>query len=226
MRESSLHYGLKQFYTQDGGITEVWIDGYLIDVVKNQQLIEIQTGNFNAIKTKLENLINAYEVRVVFPIALEKFLILRDTQSVFISRRRSPKKGRIEDVFNQLVFLSHLASHPNFSLEVLFTSEEEYRVKDGLGSWRRRGISITDRRLLSILGRIVLAQKADFSYLVPSSLMHAFTNIELAQELDISRRLAGKMTYCLTNMGILERSGKKGKAFLFRRPDLSTDNEG
>jgi hypothetical protein len=226
LRESSLHYGLKQFYTQDGGITEVWIDGYLIDVVKNKQLIEIQTGNFNAIKTKLENLINAYEVRVVFPIAREKFLILRDSQSAFISKRRSPKKGRIEDVFNQLVFLSHLASHPNFSLEVLFTSEEEYRVKDGLGSWRRRGISITDRRLLSILGRIVLAQKADFSHLVPGSLMHAFTNIELAQELDISKRLAGKMTYCLTNMGILERSGKRGKAFLFRRPDMSPDYEG
>ena len=219
MRESSLHFGLKQFYTQDGGFTEVWVNGYMIDVVKQEQLIEIQTGNFNAIKTKLENLLETHQVRVVFPIAREKFLIMQDIQSSPVSRRRSPKRGRIEDVFFQLVHLSHLASHPNFSLEVLFTSEEEYRIKDGLGSWRRRGISIIDRRLVSVLGRMILAQKSDFLRLIPASMNPEFTNLELARQLAISRKLASKMTYCLTNMGILARSGQKGRSFMYRKQD-------
>jgi len=191
----------------------------MIDVVKKEQLIEIQTGNFNAIKTKLENLLDAHPVRVVYPIAQEKILILQDNQSTPISRRRSPKRGRIEDVFNQLIYLSHLASHPNFSLEVLFTSEEEYRIKDGMGSWRRRGISIVDRRLVSVLGRMILSHKNDFVHLIPATLTPEFTNLELARQLSISKRLASKMTYCLTNMGILKRSGKRGRSFVFSKPD-------
>ena len=144
-------------------------------------------------------------------------MIVKDVRSSEISRRRSPKKGRIEDVFYQLVYLSHLASHPNFSIEVLLTSEEEYRINDGLGSWRRGGVSIIDRRLVSVLGRKVLEQKADFSQMVPPEMLQEFTNLELARQLGISIRLASKMTYCLSRMGVLERNGKRGKAFIFRR---------
>ena len=96
MFESSLHSRLKTFYTLDGGSTEIWVDGYIIDVVKSQELIEIQTGNFSALKTKLGNLLPVHRIRIVLPIPLEKFIILRDVDQNLISRRRSPKKGCFE----------------------------------------------------------------------------------------------------------------------------------
>jgi hypothetical protein len=215
MHESSLHARLKAFYTQDGGFTEMWVDGYLVDVVKGQELIEIQTGNFSHLKTKLEQLLIEHKVRLVLPIAREKLIILKDSEYALISRRRSPKKGRIEDLFYDLVYISNLVAHPNFSLEVLLTSEEEERVKDGNGSWRRGGVRIADRRLVSILERIKFSNVRAYQTLIPNTMGDNFTNQELAQHLGISLRLASKMTYCLCRIGMLEKKAKRGRAFEF-----------
>ncbi len=217
MHESSLHFGLKQFFTQDGGFTEWWVDGYLVDVFKDGSLIEIQTGNFGAIKTKLERLLEKHTVHVVYPVAFEKIILLKNTDNDIIRRRKSPKRGHVEDVFNELVYIIDAVRHANFSLEVLLTSEEEERVKDGLGSWRRGGVSIRDRRLVCILGRESVGELSEFCRFIPNNLICDFTNADLAKQLKIAMRLASKMTYCMSRWGILEKTGKKGKAFLFSK---------
>jgi len=217
MHESSLHLGLKQFYTQDGGLVEWWVDGYQVDVFKDGLLIEIQTGNFSALKSKLERLLEKHPVHVVYPVALEKTIVIKDPHSDTILRRKSPKKGRVEHVFNELIYIVDAVRHTNFSLEVLLTSEEEERIKDGLGSWRRNGVSILDRRLVSILGRETLGLLGEYSRFVPTNLHQDFTNADLADQLRIAQRLASKMTYCLSRWGILERTGKRGRAFVFSK---------
>ena len=215
MFESSLHAHLKSFYIQDGGSTEIWVEGYLVDVVKDQELIEIQTGNFPALKTKLENLLRSNRVCVVLPIALEKYIIVRDSDLNVISRRRSPKRGRIEHLFYNLVYIAKLAAHPNFSLEVLMTSEEEDRVADGRGSWRRRGVSIENHRLVSILQRASYPDPEAYLSLIPADIPSVFTNLELSKTAGIPIRLASKMTYSLLQMGVLEKRGHSGRAILY-----------
>lgn len=217
MHESSLHYGLKQFFIQDGGFCEWWVDGYLVDVFKDGSLIEIQTGNFNAIKTKLGRLLENHPVHVVYPVAFEKFILLKDVHNGIIWRRKSPKRGRVEEVFNELIYIVDAVRHSNFSLEVILTSEEEERIKDGLGSWRRGGVSIRDRRLVSILGRESVRELSEFGRFIPNNLNRDFSNADLAKQLRIALRLASKMTYCLSRWGILEKTGKKGRAFLFSK---------
>ena len=81
---------------------EEWVDGYLIDIVRGDQLIEIQTGNFSAIKAKLEDLVRNHPVRLVHPIAQTKWIVRLDARGERISKRRSPRKGRLEDVFLEL----------------------------------------------------------------------------------------------------------------------------
>jgi hypothetical protein len=216
MQESTLHARLKQFYTQDGGLCEVWVDGYLIDVVKGEQLIEIQTGNFSVLKSKLEALIDRHPIMVAYPIAIEKYILTKNEAYVLTTRRKSPKRGRVENLFNELVFIPRLAAHPNFSLEVLLTGEEEERIADGKGSWRRNGISIEDRRLVSIFQRVHFAQGIDYAGLIPKDLDAKFTNTELAKALKIPLRLATKMTYCLSRMGVLQQDGKRGRAYLYQ----------
>jgi hypothetical protein len=217
MRESSLHLALKDFYTQDGGFTEWYLDGYMIDVYKDGLLIEIQTGNFSSLKTKLESLLNHYPIRLIYPIAKEKYIVMKDPDRSFLWRRKSPKKGRIEDLFYELVFITPFIFHPNLSLEILITSEEEERLRDGRGSWRRAGISISDRRLVGILDRILFMNISDYRIFVPSTLELEFTNLELALNLSISKRLASKMTYCLANIGLLEKVGKQKNFNIFKR---------
>lgn len=215
--ESSLHAALKQFYLQEGGFAEWWLDGYWIDVYKGGLLIEIQTGNFGSLRSKLESLLEDYPIRLVYPIAGQRFIVMKDQHQNFMWRRKSPKKGRFEDVFGELVYIIQYVNHPNFSLEVLIISEEEQRRNDGLGSWRRRGVSIIDRRLISILDHSLLLNSADYERFLEPMQEQQFTNLDLASSLHLSRRLASKMTYCLVHLGLIARVGKRKNAYVFQR---------
>jgi hypothetical protein len=216
MQETTLHAELKGIYCLEGGQTETWVDGYLIDVVKPDLLIEIQTRNLGALKKKLEDLLDNHRVRLVHPIAMEKFIVLISADGKVITRRRSPKKGKLEDLFYGLVYVAKWINHPNFSFELLLTSEEEQRINDGLGSWRRKGVSIQDRRLIKIIERHHFYSQADYRRLLPGTLNSPFTNRQLAGLLSIPYRLASKMTYTLLQIGVLEMDGKRGKSYCFK----------
>jgi hypothetical protein len=216
MQETSLHAELKEIYRLEGGQTEIWVDGYLIDVVEPDLLIEIQTRNLGALKKKMKDLLDDHPIRLVHPIAKEKFIELRSIDGNVISRRRSPKKGRIEDLFNGLIYLAQWVSHPNFSFEVLLTCEKELRIRDGRGSWRRKGVSIQDRQLNKIVERHLFSSTMDYRIFLPSTLIDPFTNRQLANLLSIPYRLASKMTYTLLQIGILEIVGKKGRSYCFK----------
>jgi len=122
----------------------------------------------------------------------------------------------LTDLFHELVHAPSLIKDKNFSLEVLLIEEEEYRCDDGAGSWRRKGVSVKDRRLLNVFDRITFEDDRDFLELLPKKLDGYFTNKILALKLGISVRLAQKITYCLRKMGAISIVGKKGKELLFQ----------
>lgn len=216
MQESSLHAALKDWYSKPNGEKEVLVDGYLIDVVHNRTLIEIQTGNFSAIKPKLEFLLSGHPVRLVHPIAREKWIIRLPAKGDNPQwRRKSPRRGRFEHLFLELIRIPSLPLKSNFSLEILLTKEEELRRNDGRGSWRRKGVSIIDHRLLEIEQRSLFIKPEDYLRLIPYNLAHPFTNRQLAEALKIPIQLARKMTYCLKAMNVIVVRGKKGNACLY-----------
>lgn len=218
--EKSLHAALKQAMAQPGDLLEVPIGGYHIDLFRPEplMLIEIQTGNFSGIKTKLWKLLPDYPVRLVYPVAVERQIVLIDSDTgEVLSRRKSPKRGRVEDVFRELVSLTDAVQHPHFTLEVLLIKDEEVRVNDGRGSWRRKRQSIHDRRLIEVVGSVTYTCAADFYALLPMTLPAAFTVRDLAQALRLPRPLAGKMAYCLRTIGVLSLVGRQRKAYVYSR---------
>ena len=215
MGETSLHDEVKRWYSQPGDRMEEWVDGYLIDIVRGDRLIEIQTGNFSAIKAKLEDLVRRHPVRLVHPIAETKWIVRLDSRGERVSRRRSPRRGRVEDLFLELVYIPHLMRETNFSLEALLIHSEEENIDDGRGSWRRRRWSVHDRRLLDVVGRAAFSVPADFRELLPAALPEEFTTRELAEALKLRTNIAQKMTYCLRHMDVLVTIGKRGRARLF-----------
>ena len=46
LNEKPLHASLKQWYARPGDRFEVAVDGFVIDIVRDDLLIEIQTRNF------------------------------------------------------------------------------------------------------------------------------------------------------------------------------------
>jgi hypothetical protein len=217
MTEYSLHSEIKDWYSGSGDELEVKVEDFIIDVLRGDLLIEIQTGNFSAIKKKLiKLLLNDNQVRLVYPIAKLKWIVHMSRSGEFVRRRRSPKKGKLTDLFYELVHAPSLIKDRNFSLEVLLIEEEEVRCNDGRGSWRRRGISVKDRKLLNVFDRTVFEDSQDFLELLPKELDGYFTNKVLASKLGISIRLAQKITYCLRKMGAISIAGKKRNEFLFQ----------
>ena len=216
MQESSLHASIKTWFNQDVKQQEVHIDGFLIDAVCNDLLVEIQTRSFYQLKAKLSTLLKNYKVRVAHPIAAEKWIIyLPADGDDAIKRRKSPKHGRYEHLFHELVYISQFVFNPNFSIEILLTHEEEIRRDDGRGSWRRKGWSIIDRRLIEVSDQVVLSSVRDYLMFLPDNLPQPFTTRNLSISLHIPHRLAQKMAYCLRSMDIISISDKRGRENLY-----------
>ncbi len=218
LNEGPLHAALKAWYAKPGDRTEVAVDGYVVDLVRGDQLVEVQTAGLAAIKAKLLDLVPRHPLRLVYPLARAKWIVKLagdlETQS---SRRKSPKRGALVEVFSELVSFPHLLAHPNFALEVLFIHEEEVRRHEPGRAWRRRGWVTHERRLLDVVGRRRFESPTDLGELLPADLAEPFTTADLAGALGRGRWLAQKMAYCLREMGALEVVGKQGRAFLYTR---------
>src|SRR6185295_7784342 len=108
LNEKHLHASLKQWYARAGDQFEVPVDGFVIDIVREDLLIEIQTRNLAAINSKLIRLTRSHRVRLIYPIVKEKWIVRsrqvstqrqgerRDAEAACV-RRKSPKRGRLED---------------------------------------------------------------------------------------------------------------------------------
>ena len=156
------------------------------------------------------------QVRLVFSIAKHKWLGYVDRFGEVVRKRKSRKRGKLVDLFVELVYLADLVKNKNFSFEVLLIEEEELRCNDGKGSWRRKGVSTKDRRLLSVCDRVVFESRRDFFRFLPFDANELFTNRILAKKLGSSIRLAQKITYCLRKMDLISVVGKKRKAYVFK----------
>jgi hypothetical protein len=217
--ESSLHSAVKTWIAEAGDRFEVEVDGFVVDIVRGNLLIEVQTRNFSAIREKLRSLVKNHKVRLVYPIAERKWIThINGDNSRVKKRRRSPKKGQMIDLFDELVRIPKLVGEANFELEVLMTEEEEIRCNDGRGSWRRRGVSIKDHHLINVVDSALFKCTGDFLRFLPADLAQPFTSRQLATRLEISLRLARRMTYSLREIGALQVTGKTERALLFKIP--------
>ena len=217
-QEKSLHAALKEWYAEPGDRAEQPVDGYVVDLVRGEKLIEIQTRNFSAIKRKLAALLERHPVRLVHPIPTQKWIVRLDRDGpTVLSRRRSPKRGTVLDVFAELVSIPHLVAHRHFSLEVLLVEVEETRRHDGRGSWRRRGWSIHDQTLVGVESQHRFHGPDDFAALLPATLAEPFTSSDIATALSLRRGHGQKIAYCLRHMEAIHIVGKQGNAYQYRR---------
>src|SRR5688572_31021881 len=63
---------LKDLYAGENARVEVRLDGFRIDVVRGDELVEIQHGSLSAIRRKIERLLKHHTVRVVKPIVAQR----------------------------------------------------------------------------------------------------------------------------------------------------------
>jgi hypothetical protein len=215
LRESGLHAALKRWYARPGDELETALEGYVIDIRRGGLLIEIQTRSFSSMRRKLVALAARHPIRIVHPIAERKWIVRLDGEGREIGRRRSPKAGRIEALFKELVSIPDLVGHPNLTIDVALTHEDEVWQRTGRRAGRRRGGCGVGRRLVAVVRVVPVAGAADFAALLPPHLAQPFGARDLAAALGLRLNLAYKMIYCLRRMGALEVAGKRGRAAVY-----------
>ena len=215
--EKSLHRQLKLRYAGRGGRTEVELAGFVVDaVIADGSCVEVQTSNFGQIRVKARELAALRGLKIVFPVTVAKYLEVFDVSGRRESLRKSPRSGSIWDLFGVLIYAPELPLVPGLAIELALVDVAEERVSDGKGSWRRRGLSIRDRRMLALHGQICLSHPADYLRFVPFARNEEFTTGTLGERAGIRADLAKKTLYVLTRLGVVERIGKRGRAYVYR----------
>jgi len=217
-KEKGLHAALKAHYCGPDGKMETEIGTYVCDAQRRDgEIIEVQTGNFAPAREKFIRLADISRIRIVHPIVVSRVIDLFDSEGIRIRTRRSPKKGSQWDLFRVMVGTPMLPLTPNLSIEVVFVEEKETRISDGRGSWRRGGVSIVERDLISIHGSIHLTNAESFRRFLPEGLEESFGTTELAKACSIRPDLARKVLYVLNRIGLILPAGKRGNAKIYRK---------
>lgn len=217
LRESSLHASLKELYARPGDELETMREGYVVDLAREHELVEFQTGNFGSMRAKLAALLIGHEVRVVHPVAVETTILRIDEGGVIRSRRRSPAHGCHLSLFDQLVALPVLAAHPSLTFEVVLVRVEEHRVDAPRTRRRRKPWRVVDRVLVEQLESRSFGGAEGLGRVLPDTLAEPFTTLELALTLEIPRDLAQRLAYTLREARIIEAAGRRGRAVEYRR---------
>lgn len=222
LNEYTIHAQLKELYETPDSVCESPVGNYIIDVIDKGKLIEIQTKNFSGIRKKLEKLVEKHPVLLIAPLpAVTHIVVMDENNEHVLYRRKSPKKNAIQGIASELCRITSVLDHPNFTLKVLLTEEEDIRINDGKGSWRRKGISLADRKLVAILEEHLFSEKKDYLRLLPPQLFppspsEEFTNSDIFRLMKIPLRTAQQITYCLKKISLIEVTRKSGKKQFFK----------
>ena len=117
--ETTLHQQLKHRYAEDPSQTEVAVGRYRIDAIRNGELIEVQCASLSAIRDKCQNLLQRHQLRVVKPLIMRtRIAKIKKQGGPITSRRMSPKRGCVLDVFDDLIYFTRVFPHKNLTLDV------------------------------------------------------------------------------------------------------------
>ena len=218
--ESSLHRALKDHYgSGSGGRSEVALEAYRIDALDVRgALVEIQSGSLGPLRSKLRKLLPRFPVRVVKPVVLTRRVVRKKRlDGPDMSSRRSPKRGSLTDVFEDLVGLASLLPEENLHVELLAVSIDEIRVPQR----RWPGYAIADRRLIEILDACSIEAAADLWNLLPEG--HdwkiPFTTADIACRMGRPLWFAQRVAYCLKLSGAAKEIGKRKNHRLYKKEE-------
>jgi hypothetical protein len=217
--ETSLHRDLKRLYGDQNDHFEVALGAHRIDVIADGRLVEIQLGSLAAIRDKVRTLVEEHRVVVVKPIVVQKTLVKRASKGGPVAqRRKSPKRGTILDLFDELVHFTQAFPHERLTLEVPLIDIEEWRYP-GHGRrrrWRRDDYQVEDQKLIAVRETYGFETGADLMRLIRCPLPRRFHTGQLAEALGVPRWTAQGIAYCLRPVGSVCEVGKQGNTRLYQ----------
>ncbi len=218
LQEKTLHAVLKNFYEPDISHQEVKVNRFVADILHEDEIIEIQTGNFNNMRKKLNSFLKFYPVTIVYPIIHVKYLYWVDEATGEVSSgRKSPKRGSFYDAFYELYKIKPFLTNPNLHICLTLLDAEEYRLLNGWSKDKKRGSTRYDRIPTSLVDELYIGNTSDYMCLIPEEVPEEFTVKDYAVYTHINPRYSQLAINIFKYIGIIEQIGKRGRCYLYTR---------
>ena len=232
--EKQMHAAIKRFICSDESCHEVKIDGsplcidhsgeednkkkkrrFVADVMKDGVIYEIQTGSFAPLREKitwiLEN--TTYNIAVIHPIIETKWInFINDKTCEIESRHKSPQKEKFTDIASDLHYFRDFINNPRFSLVLLVMEAEQYKKNTAKDKRRRPKYRKYELIPISLLRAYVFKNVRDYNIFIPEGLDEPFTVKNYSLKSKIYGMDAYSIVKTLVYVGLLEESGKLGRA--------------
>ena len=217
-KEKKLHIMLKKYFEEDPAYHEIPTNGYIADIRRDGVITEIETSGFSGLQPKLAAYLPDYKVRLVYPLASVKHLSwINPEDGEITSRKKSPKKATAYNALFEMVRILPHVKNKNLSVLVPFLEIDEYRLLNGWSRDKKKGSARYERIPTDLFRIEEFSADADYIRYIPDSFVSDFTLAEFAKETRVSIREAGGILRVFMDRGLLERTGKKGNAYLYTR---------
>lgn len=215
LQEKSLHATIKHMISCDPLHHEIVIDTQIADVFMDDTVYEIQTHNFDKMRTKIKKFTQHYPLHIIYPIAYKKIIRWYDTNNTFIKQNKSPKTGRIYDVLLELYKIRPYLNNPHLHIDLYFFHIEELRCLNGWDSSKKKGATKIDRLPIALEKIISFNHATDYLQFLPDTLSYPFTNKELSQCAKITLRQATIITIILKELQLIHKVGTDNRSYLY-----------
>lgn len=221
LQEKTLHAVLKNFYEPDLAHQEVKVEKFVADILREGEIIEIQTRNFNNMRNKLDTFLELYPVTIVYPIIHTKWLYWINEETGEVSaKRKSPKRGSFYDAFYELYKIKKYLRNPNLHICLTLLDAEEYRLLNGWSKDKKKGSTRYDRIPTILVDELFIGNAEDYICLLPDEVPEKFTVKDYAVHTHIPVRYAQLAINIFKYVGVIEQVGKKGRSYLYKRSSL------
>ncbi len=213
LNEKSVHSALKNYYSDDFD-HEARIGGFYADIVSENGIIEIQTANWSKLNRKLEVMLEACHVTVVYPFEKRvKTSSASDRTGELIREGNFRTSRDLTNFFLELYRIKRFLTNPNLTVCIAELEIERVNfVSEKTG--RRRGRGQFSKTPRSLIREIYLEKPEDYRIFLPDKLPSEFTVREFDE---LVKPTEGKiMLEILGYAGIIERFGKNGNSELYR----------
>lgn len=216
-QEKILHRTIKYYLEPNEEFHEIKIGKMYADIKKDDLIYEIQTGNFNVLRHKLDTFLPKFKVCIVYPIAYNKTIQLID-ESGEITTRKSPKKGSSFSLFIELYKIKTYLTDPNLVFKVLLIDMEEYRTKTTKKHYHSKGFQKEVQIPINLVKEYDINSIEDIYILFDDypKLKENFTSKEFARIIKVSPNKANTILNVLNHLNVVERIDKNKNAYVYK----------
>lgn len=216
--ERSLHKIVKLFLEPDEEYHEIKYLGSVADVLRGDEILEIQTRALGRLRPKLDKFLKEKRVTVVFPIASETRIFWLDKETGEMSPpRKSPKRCGIYDAVFELYNIRDYISNPRFSLKLIFLSVDEFRYRGArvLGKERRK--MRIERIPTSISEIIDLNSPEDYKIFFPEGIGDEFCAADLERAVGHGFSHGYSLVRLLRSSSLIDDGVKMGRRIVYTK---------